>query len=88
MRDFWEIYPDAEQPLRAWFREVKNASWENPAEVKQLYGSVDFVGERTVFNIGGNKYRLIVLIDYVRHGVLIRFIGTHEEYDNIDVKSI
>ncbi len=88
MRDFWEKHPDSEQPLKAWFYETKKAKWKNPAEVRKLFGSADFVGDRTVFNIGGNKYRLVVLIDYERHGILIRFIGTHKQYDKIDVNLI
>tara|TARA_B100000315_G_scaffold260653_1_gene323736 strand:- start:4927 stop:5217 length:291 start_codon:yes stop_codon:yes gene_type:complete len=88
LRDFWEKHPDSEQPLKAWFYETKKAKWKNPAEVRKLFGSADFVGDRTVFNIGGNKYRLVVLIDYERHGILIRFIGTHKQYDKIDVNLI
>ena len=88
LREFWERYPDAEQPLKAWFSEASNAEWNNFAEVRQMYGSADRVGERIVFNIGGNKYRLVVLADFRRHGLLIRFVGTHKDYDAIDVRTI
>jgi mRNA interferase HigB len=64
------------------------ADWSSPADVRRTYGSASFVGERVVVNIAGNKYRLITLIDYRRHGVLIRWVGTHQEYDRIDVRSI
>ena len=74
--------------MKAWFSEASNAEWNNFAEVRQMYGSADRVGERIVFNIGGNKYRLVVLTDFRRHGLLIRFIGTHKDYDAIDVRTI
>jgi mRNA interferase HigB len=60
-----------------------------PLDIKDRYRTADFVGrDRVVFNIGGNKYRLIVAIDYARHIVLIKFIGTHEDYDNVDAATI
>ena len=88
LSDFWQHNPQAEKPLRAWFYEASLARWQNPGDLKKFYGSVSFVGDRTVFNIAGNKFRLVVLIDYQRHGVLIRFIGTHKAYDKINVVEI
>jgi mRNA interferase HigB len=88
LRDFWIRYPDAEQPLLAWYREVDAEDWDKPARVKDKYRNVSFVGERVVFNIGGNKYRLIVWINYPFRVVYVRFIGTHAEYDEIDVEEV
>ena len=91
LRKLWERAgcEDAQQPLLSWFKEVEKASWKSPAEVKELYGSADFVGDgRIVFNIGGNKYRLVVWVNYTVELVLIKWVGTHEEYDAIDVTKI
>lgn len=80
---------DSEHPLKAWYREAKQAEWKNPNEIKQQYRSASIVGDnRVVFNVCGNKYRLIVKINYEAQWVFIRFIGTHKEYDKIDVRSI
>ena len=83
---FWERYPQAGGPLRAWFSVVSKARWQGPADVKRQFGStVDFVADnRLIFDIGGNKYRLIVRVSYRFGRVMIKFVGTHKEYDNID----
>ena len=87
--DFWEEYPDAEQPLKAWFKEVKSVEWTKPSDIKLLYRHASILQNgRAVFNIAGNKYRLVVKINYVIGIVYIRFVGTHEEYDKIDVQTI
>jgi mRNA interferase HigB len=88
LREFWIRYPDAEDPLLAWYREVEKEDWSNPAQVKQKYGSASFVGNRVVFNIKGNDYRLVVWINYPGRIVYVRFVGTHKEYDEIDVKEV
>ena len=88
LRDFWRRHPDAEQPLRAWYAEAIQATWSDFADVRARYRSAVLVGDRIVFNIGGNKYRLVTLVDFRRHGLLIRFIGTHRDYDRIDVRTI
>src|SRR5580704_6696253 len=90
LRDFWREPNrwDAEQPLKAWFREARAASWRGPAQVRSAYRSASFVGDRVVFNIAGNKYRLVVWINYAYGTIYIRFIGTHAEYDRIDVATI
>jgi mRNA interferase HigB len=87
----WERphYSDAEQPLRAWFREVSRANWKSPADVKADFRTASVVGnDRLVFNIGGNKYRLVVRINFPYRVVYIRFLGTHAQYDKIDVKKV
>jgi mRNA interferase HigB len=89
LREFWKRYPDAEEPLLAWYREVEREDWNTPAKVKAKYGSASIVGgNRVVFNIKGNDYRLVVQINYAYRVVYIRFVGTHAEYDAIDVKEV
>jgi mRNA interferase HigB len=82
-------YSDARDPLMAWYREVLRADWANPAEVKQAIGSASILKDgRVVFNIAGNKYRVVVWINYPYRVVYIRFIGTHRQYDAIDAQII
>ncbi len=88
LRKFWRRHPDAEGPLLAWFREAEKEDWDSPAKVKQRYRSASFVGDRVVFNIKGNRYRLVVRINYAFRVVFVRFVGTHEQYDAIDVKEV
>jgi mRNA interferase HigB len=91
LREFWERdgCGDAEKPLQAWFKEAEAADWKSPADIKARYASASFLnGDRVVFNIGGNKYRLIVRVKYGPSVVLIRFIGTHSEYDAIDASEV
>ena len=89
LRIFWEAHPDAEEPLTAWYREVEKDDWANPAELKEKYRSASIVGDnRVVFNIKGNDYRLVVKINYAYRMAYIRFIGTHAEYDKIDVEEV
>jgi mRNA interferase HigB len=91
LRSFWEKdgHKDSEQPLRAWYAEAKRAHWKTPQDIKNQYRSASFVGNtRVVFNIGGNKYRLIIAVKYDFEIVFIRFIGTHKQYDKIDVEGI
>ena len=87
--EFWESHPDAEQPLRAWYTEAKKASWNSPAEIKGTYRSVSILSDnRVVFNIKGNTYRLVVVVEYSQGKMFIRFVGTHAEYDRIDATRI
>ena len=89
LREFWERFPDAEEALKTWYAEANAAAWQNPAEIKEKYRSASIIKDsRVVFNICGNKYRLVVKIRYKNLIVLIRFIGTHKEYDTIDVEVI
>ena len=80
---------DARGPLEAWFYEAKNAEWQTPSDIKAHYGSASILkNNRVVFNIAGNKYRLVVRLNYNSKTVFVRFIGTHKEYDNIDPEVI
>ena len=90
LQDFWEEYPDAEQPLKYWFEKVKNANYQHPNDVIVDNPKSDTVGNgRIVFNITHNKYRLIALFRYRIQTVYIRFIGTHKLYDQIkDIENI
>jgi mRNA interferase HigB len=88
--EFWESgHGDAEQPLKAWHAMVKAAAWSDPAEIKAKFSTASFLANnRVVFNIGGNKYRLVVKVEYAIKAVYIRFIGSHAEYDKIDASKI
>lgn len=89
LREFWEIHSDCEQQLKSWFRETSKAEWTNPNEIKNEYPSASILNDnRVVFNIKGNKYRLIVKINFEYEMVWIRFIGTHKEYDAINATTI
>jgi mRNA interferase HigB len=89
LRQFWERHPRAETPLRVWFAQVSAADWASRAEVRAAFGSVDFVGVNwAIFDIGGNRFRLIVRISYEYRRVLIKFVGTHADYDRIDPESV
>jgi mRNA interferase HigB len=79
--EFAKILSNAKSPLRSWETAVRSGSWKNPAELKQTFGSVSFVEGRTVFNIGGNKFRLIPVVDYGLQTVLITQVLTHQDYD-------
>src|ERR1043165_2698945 len=91
LREFWEQpgHADAEQPLKAWFREALKADWANSAQVKADFRSASIVSaNRVVFNIAGNKYRLVVHVNYAYRFLYVRFIGTHREYDQVDVTKV
>jgi mRNA interferase HigB len=91
LREFWRRpgRGDAEQPLRAWVHVVRAAEWSKPSDVKAMFRSADIVPNgRVVFNIGGNKYRLVVAVHYRGKRIYVRFIGTHKEYDQIDVTTV
>jgi mRNA interferase HigB len=89
LRDFWEAHTDCGQQLKSWFQETSRAAWKSPNEIKQEYPSASFLNNnRVVFNIKGNKYRLIVRINFDYQMVWIRFIGTHAEYVEIDANKI
>ena len=82
-------HEDAKGALEAWYYEAKHAQWASPAEIKALYGSASILkSNRVVFDIAGNKYRLIVRINYESKTVFVRFVGTHREYDEIDAEAI
>lgn len=87
--DFYLIHADAKAPLEAWYCEAKHAKWLTPQDIKLHYPSASIIeNNRVVFNIKGNIYRLVCAIRYDLGIVYIRFIGTHSQYDKIDVKEI
>jgi mRNA interferase HigB len=89
LQEFWVRYPDSKTALQAWFHEAQAASWSNSAELKAKYGGASIVNsERVVFNICGNKYRLVARINYVSGALFVRFVGTHRDYDGVDAETI
>lgn len=91
IKDFYEqnLYQDSKESLESWYKEVIKADWKNPNDIKEQYRSASIVGNnRVVFNIHGNKYKLIVQINYFAQFVYIRFIATHKQYDKIDATEI
>ena len=89
LREFWEKHPDTIIPLQAWFRDVEQATWKTPADSKAVYKNARIISNnRIVFNIKGNHYRIVVVVVYQHAVVYIRFVGTHNEYDQIDVTTI
>lgn len=89
LREFYESHADAKSPLEAWFHETLAAKWAGPQDIKQRFPSADILlGNRVVFNIKGNRYRLIVNIHYNTGIVFVRFVGTHAEYDKVDAATI
>jgi mRNA interferase HigB len=87
---FWRKHPDAEHALRLWFAVVAKANWGGPADVRRVFGTADFLaGNRVVFDIKGNSYRLVAQIKYSPLCIVfIRFIGTHAEYDRINAGKV
>lgn len=91
LQEYWERpgREDAEDPLKAWYAEANSAAWRSPANIKARYRSASFVSDnRVVFNIGGNKHRLVVHLNYGLGIVLIKFVGSHAEYDAIDAATV
>ena len=89
LRDFAEAHPAARNALEKWYITCKAANWQNLADVKRSFNSVDFVGnDRYVFNIRGNHYRLVAMIFFSRRTLFVRFVGTHSAYDDIDAATI
>ena len=89
LRVFWEKHSDARQSLQAWYVDVKKAHWKSPADIKKVYRNASFVGNnRVVFNIKGNQYRVIVAVQYKFQLAFIRFVGTHQEYNRVDVDAV
>jgi mRNA interferase HigB len=90
LRDHWQLANrgDSEEPLKAWHAIAKEASWNHFAEVKEQFRNASAVGDRVVFNIAGNKYRLVTYINYGFHTIYVRFVGTHAEYDEVNVEDV
>lgn len=86
---FYENHADAKTPLLAWHDFVLKSEWKTPQDIKNDFATASFVGNNlVVFNIGGNNYRLVVEIAYQIGVVWVKFIGTHSDYDKIDVETI
>ena len=79
--EFWQKHPDARPSLESWYAVVRRATWKTPAEMKAVYARADLVGRRTVFNISGNKYRMIARVNYETQRVFVLHLLTHAEYD-------
>jgi mRNA interferase HigB len=89
LREFWIRHPETEQALRAWYHDVQGADWRSPADIKRVYANASILSEnRVVFNIKGNRYRLVAAIHYGYQICYIRFVGTHREYDRIDAERV
>ena len=89
LREFAATHPPAKAPLDAWFAEASRADWTSFADVRAAYRHADVVaGNRVIFDMGGNKYRLVAKIAYKSRTLYVRFVGTHAEYDKIDAKTI
>lgn len=89
LRDFWELHSATEKPLRAWYADAKQSRWESPEQIKSKYRNASIIANnRVVFNVKGNRYRLIVAINYDYQIVYIRFVGTHAEYDKVNAATI
>jgi len=89
LREYWEKQPDSEQYLKTWHDTVLSSDWETPNDVKETYASASILkNSRIVFNIKGNAFRLVAKFNFEKQWVFIKFIGTHAEYDKIDVNNI
>ncbi len=89
LRDFWTRHAASEPPLLAWYAEASAAHWATPHDIKARYASASILpGDRVVFNIGGNAYRLICHVRYDLGIVFVRFVGTHAEYDKVDAETV
>lgn len=90
IRNFIALHADADVALRDWYKRTTKADWNNLADIKRTFNSVDYVGnDRYVFNIKGNNYRIVTVVIFIHKRVYMRFVGTHEEYDRIkDIKNI
>lgn len=84
LKEFWRVEPRAQRPLREWYDVVSAAEWANFADVRSTYSSADLVGHCLVFNVSGNRYRLIARVFYRSHKVYVLKIMTHKDYDQTD----
>lgn len=86
---FYEEEIKSKDVLLAWYHEVLSSDWRNFHDIKAVFNSVDSIGnDRFVFNVGGNKYRIVAMIHFSKRTIYIRFVGTHKQYDKIDCKNI
>ena len=87
--DFYSKHKETKSQLDVWYYEAKNSNWNNPLEIKEKYGTASIIGgNKVVFNIKGNNYRLVTKINYQMKTVYIKFIGTHKEYNKINVEEL
>jgi mRNA interferase HigB len=89
LRSFWEKHPDSQYALETWHHDVSRTDWKTPSDIKAVFHNASFLANnRVVFNIKGNRYRLVVVVVFQHDVVYIRFVGTHAEYDQIDASTI
>jgi mRNA interferase HigB len=89
LRNFWIKHPDAQTPLQAWYALASRAQWKSPSDIKGAYRNASFIANnRIVFNIKGNDYRLVVLVRYDKGLLFVKFVGTHSQYDKINVSAV
>jgi mRNA interferase HigB len=89
LRDFWKRHADSEEQLKTWYKEASKANWKSPVDIRAEYSNASILKSgRVVFNICGNKYRLIVDVNYVRQWIFIRLIGTYSDYDKVGADKI
>ena len=89
LKEFWIKHPDSEQALREWYVKTNRADWSSMEDMRNSFNSVDYIkNQRYVFNIKGNKYRLVAAVKFRPKLVYVRFIGTHSEYDMINASTI
>ena len=89
LKAFWTKHPDAKAPLTAWYTLAKAAEWKSPQDIRDQFNTADFLADnRVIFDIGGNKYRLVARVSYTFKQVLVKFVGTHKEYDWIDPETV
>ena len=89
LKTYWEQHSRAERPLKAWFDEVKRANWTTPDQLKAQFPNASIVGDnRIVFNINGNRFRLVAWINYRHQAVYLKWFGTHAQYNRIDVEKV
>jgi mRNA interferase HigB len=81
LREFWEIHPQAKEPLSVWFRVLERSKFADFNAIKATFGTADYVAPYTVFNVGGNKFRVITAIHYNRNRIYVRHVFTHSAYD-------
>ncbi|OFX24458.1 MAG: addiction module toxin RelE [Bacteroidetes bacterium GWA2_31_9] len=87
--NFFEIDINAKEPLLRWYKEVLFSDWQDFHSIKKTFNSVDSIGnDRFVFNVAGNKYRIVAMIHFSKRTIYLRFVGTHNQYNNIDCKTI
>ena len=87
--EFYLSEPNAKEAILKWYYEAALSSWRKFSDIKHTFNSVDNVGnDRFVFNVGGNKYRIVAMIHFTTRTIYIRFVGTHKQYDKVDCKTI